>query len=207
MKRSCTESGLLGVSIYLLSYSSSFTCPLRTLSKEILGSPFPIQPQCKRYLKHDLNAIHQLICRQCFDRIPHVYHTTMYGSSRLARSRCTWCRQHVSLISIRVTTLNLSFYSGTYFFFGGMLMLLGGIGEFFLGNAFPTVVFLSFSKSIPHKDSACQDYVLKLLKAPSSRHWVRRSSHGSMLTVHMILRTQLPEKCNLHFLRPLVSFW
>ncbi|GAM88223.1 hypothetical protein ANO11243_062540 [Dothideomycetidae sp. 11243] len=31
-----------------------------------------------------------------------------------------------------------------YFFFGGMLMILGGIGEFFLGNTFPSVVFTSF---------------------------------------------------------------
>ncbi|KAH6647151.1 GPR1/FUN34/YaaH-class plasma membrane protein [Truncatella angustata] len=32
----------------------------------------------------------------------------------------------------------------SYFFFGGVLMCLGGILEFFLGNTFPTVVFLSF---------------------------------------------------------------
>lgn len=36
--------------------------------------------------------------------------------------------------------------SGAYFFFGVMLMALGGIGEFILGNTFPSVVFLTFSK-------------------------------------------------------------
>jgi len=33
---------------------------------------------------------------------------------------------------------------GTYFFFGGLLMILGSIGEWILGNTFPFVVFGSF---------------------------------------------------------------
>jgi len=33
---------------------------------------------------------------------------------------------------------------GVYFFMGGLLMILGGIGEFLLGNTFPFVVFSSF---------------------------------------------------------------
>lgn len=33
---------------------------------------------------------------------------------------------------------------GAYFFFGGLLMILGAIGEFFIGNTFPFVVFGSF---------------------------------------------------------------
>jgi succinate-acetate transporter protein len=33
---------------------------------------------------------------------------------------------------------------GSYFFFGGLLMLLGGFLEFILGNTFPFVVFTSF---------------------------------------------------------------
>lgn len=33
---------------------------------------------------------------------------------------------------------------GAYFFFGGLLMVLGSIGEFFIGNTFPFVVFGSF---------------------------------------------------------------
>ncbi|KAF2801392.1 uncharacterized protein BDZ99DRAFT_239685 [Mytilinidion resinicola] len=32
----------------------------------------------------------------------------------------------------------------TYFFFGGLLMILGGIGEWVIGNTFPFVVFTSF---------------------------------------------------------------
>lgn len=34
---------------------------------------------------------------------------------------------------------------GTYYFFGGMLMMIGSVLEFFLGNTFPFVVFGSFS--------------------------------------------------------------
>jgi len=33
---------------------------------------------------------------------------------------------------------------GAYFFFGGLLMILGSIGEFLLGNTFPFIVFGSF---------------------------------------------------------------
>jgi len=34
--------------------------------------------------------------------------------------------------------------TGVYFFFGGLLMILGSLGEFILGNTFPFVVFGSF---------------------------------------------------------------
>lgn len=34
--------------------------------------------------------------------------------------------------------------TATYFFFGGILMLLGGLGEWIIGNTFPFVVFCSF---------------------------------------------------------------
>ncbi|KAF2098734.1 GPR1/FUN34/YaaH-class plasma membrane protein [Rhizodiscina lignyota] len=33
---------------------------------------------------------------------------------------------------------------GVYFFFGGLLMVLGGLGEWIMGNTFPFVVFASF---------------------------------------------------------------
>ncbi|KAH7129761.1 GPR1/FUN34/yaaH family-domain-containing protein [Dactylonectria estremocensis] len=33
---------------------------------------------------------------------------------------------------------------GAYIYFGGLLMLLGAVGEFLLGNSFPTVVFSTF---------------------------------------------------------------
>lgn len=33
---------------------------------------------------------------------------------------------------------------GAYFFFGGLLMILGSIGEWFIGNTFPFVVFGTF---------------------------------------------------------------
>ncbi|KAF2789025.1 hypothetical protein K505DRAFT_215727, partial [Melanomma pulvis-pyrius CBS 109.77] len=34
--------------------------------------------------------------------------------------------------------------TGTYYFFGGLLMVLGSLGEFLIGNTFPFVVFGSF---------------------------------------------------------------
>ncbi|GME38655.1 GPR1/FUN34/yaaH protein [Neofusicoccum parvum] len=34
--------------------------------------------------------------------------------------------------------------TATYFFFGGVLMLMGGLGEWIIGNTFPFVVFCSF---------------------------------------------------------------
>lgn len=34
--------------------------------------------------------------------------------------------------------------TGTYYFFGGLLMMLGSLGEFLIGNTFPFVVFGSF---------------------------------------------------------------
>jgi hypothetical protein len=37
--------------------------------------------------------------------------------------------------------------SATYFFYGGLLMTLGSLLEFLLGNTFPFVVFGSFGKS------------------------------------------------------------
>jgi len=33
---------------------------------------------------------------------------------------------------------------GAYFFFGGLLMILGSLGEWITGNTFPFVVFGSF---------------------------------------------------------------
>jgi len=34
--------------------------------------------------------------------------------------------------------------TGSYYFFGGLLMILGSLGEFIIGNTFPFVVFGSF---------------------------------------------------------------
>lgn len=36
---------------------------------------------------------------------------------------------------------------GAYYFMGGLLMLIGGVLEFFLGNTFPFVVFCSFVRT------------------------------------------------------------
>ena len=36
---------------------------------------------------------------------------------------------------------------GTYYFFGGMLQVIGSLLEWFIGNTFPFVVFGSFGES------------------------------------------------------------
>ena len=36
--------------------------------------------------------------------------------------------------------------AAAYFFFGGLLMILGSIGEWIVGNTFPFVVFGTFGK-------------------------------------------------------------
>ena len=42
----------------------------------------------------------------------------------------------------------LTFSSGANYYFGGMLLILSGFLEFFLGNSFPSVVFLGISPSL-----------------------------------------------------------
>lgn len=41
---------------------------------------------------------------------------------------------------------NCVFRPAAYFFFGGILMLIGAIGEWIVGNTFPFVVFGTFGK-------------------------------------------------------------
>ena len=41
-----------------------------------------------------------------------------------------------------------SLTSGVYFFMGGVLMIIGGVLEFVLGNTFSLVVFCSFGESL-----------------------------------------------------------
>ncbi len=48
------------------------------------------------------------------------------------------------------TQSDLSSYPAGYFFFGGLLMILGAIGEWIVGNTFPFVVFGTFGKLPPH---------------------------------------------------------
>ena len=48
------------------------------------------------------------------------------------------------------TQSDLSSYPAAYFFFGGVLMILGAIGEWIVGNTFPFVVFGTFGKVPPH---------------------------------------------------------
>jgi uncharacterized protein len=43
-----------------------------------------------------------------------------------------------------VKSQRLILYSGAYYFFGGLLMVIGSVLEFILGNTFPFVVFGSF---------------------------------------------------------------
>ena len=95
-------------------------------------------------------------------RILAVNHTPIYGTSRVARSRRVWgCCECVSLIIIRI---DLKFFlqlltnitSGAYFFLGGLLLVLGGIGEWLLGMFFidclpRTFDILLIPQTSPHR--------------------------------------------------------
>jgi len=48
--------------------------------------------------------------------------------------------QHPPSVNIDLIPNN----SGSYYFFGGLLLVLGGLLEFILGNTFPSVVFTSY---------------------------------------------------------------
>src|ERR1700712_1032628 len=48
------------------------------------------------------------------------------------------------MIATHTLALSSRLHSGVYYFFGGLLMILGGFLEFILGNTFPFVVFGSF---------------------------------------------------------------
>src|ERR1700712_3526094 len=48
------------------------------------------------------------------------------------------------MIATHTLALSSRLHSGVFFFFGGLLMILGGFLEFILGNTFPFVVFTSF---------------------------------------------------------------
>src|ERR1700712_2792031 len=48
------------------------------------------------------------------------------------------------MIATHTLALSSRLHSGVYYFFGGLLMILGGFLEFILGNTFPFVVFMSF---------------------------------------------------------------
>ncbi|KAH8592528.1 plasma membrane ammonium transporter [Bisporella sp. PMI_857] len=50
----------------------------------------------------------------------------------------------IELMGWREANYSLKIHSGATYFFGGLLMILGGVGEFLLGNTFPSVVFLSY---------------------------------------------------------------
>lgn len=46
---------------------------------------------------------------------------------------------------------------GTYYFFGGLLQLVGSVLEFFIGNTFPFVVFGAYGSDAPQTDVCSND--------------------------------------------------
>jgi len=58
------------------------------------------------------------------------------------------CVHYTNIVKSLELTSNVT--SGVHFFCGGVLMLLGGLLEFFLGNTFAFVVFCSYGKRFPN---------------------------------------------------------
>jgi hypothetical protein len=83
---------------------------------------------------------------ECTHRVHHLIGPSVGRSDRLARSRGYWCSGnvrppcHSASMNMNLTPSN----RGSYYFFGGFLLVLGGILEFILGNTFPSVVFTSY---------------------------------------------------------------
>lgn len=72
---------------------------------------------------------------------------------------------YVALIVKKETTLT-SRPRGANYFFGGMLLIIAGILEFFLGNTFPTVVFLGTSPPPPSSSSQKNNTNCNRLRRP-----------------------------------------
>ena len=88
----------------------------------------------------------------------------------------------------------------TYFFFGGVLMILGAIGEWIVGNTFPFVVFGTFGKqafisnptnsTLKESSTANHDPFLAL-QVPSGSPSAAPSSH---LSTHTEPTSPIPHK-------------
>ena len=70
-----------------------------------------------------------------------------HGLARYEHRPKQWRRKHVShhcLAPLNLCRTNLTVCSGAYFFIGGPFLLISGLLEFFLGNTFTFVVFISY---------------------------------------------------------------
>lgn len=79
-----------------------------------------------------------------YRRISSLHHTPLNGSAWMAGLWRTRCRNDVSIYRSYLSRANT--ISGAYFYLGGLLLTLGGIGEWILGNTFPATVFTTFGK-------------------------------------------------------------
>ena len=76
---------------------------------------------------------------------------------------------------VRLGAIKLTARQGVYFFFGGLLMILGSVGEWIIGNTFPFVVFgtfgafwLSFAATLQPFFNAYGAYVTNPTQAAAS---------------------------------------
>jgi hypothetical protein len=71
------------------------------------------------------------------------------GMERSKRTKCDNVSPSHSLqfVQIAIEEQTLIVSSGANYYFGGMLLIIAGLLEFFLGNTFPSVVFLGISSS------------------------------------------------------------
>jgi hypothetical protein len=112
-------------------------------------------------LRHEFNAIIML----------------PYGMGRLRRKRsCEYVKCNRSYAGRSLAYIDAS--SCAYIFYGGILLLVGGLLELLLSNTFSAVVFMSFGMFISPRPSALYSHVTRhrLLRSAWASAWIREKS-------------------------------
>ena len=116
--------------------------------QETSGRPLRTQRLCRDYHNITLYFLPFPNLNKGSPRLPLESDTPVMRPHGMAWGRWERCRFNVSTLSfVYLLEVNANKPpSGSFIWFGGVLMLAGSFGEFILGNTFPFVVFGSFGK-------------------------------------------------------------
>jgi uncharacterized protein len=112
------------------------------------ANPTPMSVFCSS--KSTFTPLTLFMQRHCgFCYVPRASGMRPHGMAWRRRERCCeHVRLYAQLNDLDVGELTL-LTRPAFLFFGGVLMMLGGLLEFFLGNTFPSVVFCTFGAFYP----------------------------------------------------------